>query len=573
MEPLTPLVVAAQAGDRDAFTRLVARTSDAALAQARRTLGDAALAEDVVQDAMLDAYLRLGQLEEPAAFVGWLRRVVHKHADRRLRKRRERPAEVEAATRAPSAEELAAQAERQASVHAALDGLPEHEREAVALHYLAELPVREVAGALDASESAVKKRLWSARRRLREPAERMPRPAVATRVALFLAIRAGDVAATKGLLAEAPGLLAAPERWSDDEAFAAGTTLAHGLTPLVLAARRGDLAMVDTLLAAGASPAGMCACDAGETAVWAAFRGGHHAVAARLLERAPELADRPAGPAGWTCRDLARWRRDPALLALLGETGEPAPAPGPSPWPRAGRLETGLKAVDLWAPLHAGDLVRVHGAAETGLMVLLAELSRVVAAAGGVPVWVPFATHAWQRGELAEVAATYGLDGTVRIAPEGQLDAARSMARAARETAFTAVFVFEREGHRAQVDASLPGLREDADLVVRVRPWAAVTKGELAPPAHAGADVDLVTSPELAAAGVWPAIDPERSRRRSEGEGALAPRARAALAGPAREGLLAYLRQPFEVCAPDTGRPGEHVPRATLEADVARLLA
>src|SRR3982751_727962 len=66
------LVAAARRGDRDAFGRLVDRHRPRALALARRLLGDAAEAEDVVQEAVLRAYLALRDLREPSRFGAWL---------------------------------------------------------------------------------------------------------------------------------------------------------------------------------------------------------------------------------------------------------------------------------------------------------------------------------------------------------------------------------------------------------------------------------------------------------------------------------------------------------------------
>jgi DNA-directed RNA polymerase specialized sigma24 family protein len=76
-------VKAAQAGDQPAFARLVARFQRAAVAYAGGWAGDQA--EDVAQDAFIEALLCLGQLREPAAFPAWLRRIVRKHCDRRTR--------------------------------------------------------------------------------------------------------------------------------------------------------------------------------------------------------------------------------------------------------------------------------------------------------------------------------------------------------------------------------------------------------------------------------------------------------------------------------------------------------
>src|SRR5262245_11662283 len=76
MESLPELVTQARAGHRDAFGRLVSATQAMAYAVARGVVRDVALAQDAVQESYLAAFRRLGDLEEPAAFPGWLRRIV-----------------------------------------------------------------------------------------------------------------------------------------------------------------------------------------------------------------------------------------------------------------------------------------------------------------------------------------------------------------------------------------------------------------------------------------------------------------------------------------------------------------
>jgi RNA polymerase sigma-70 factor, ECF subfamily len=76
MESLDDLVIRARAGDVDAYGRLVAATQAMACAAAMGLLRDASLAEDAAQDAYLRAFRRLADLQEPAAFAGWLRRIV-----------------------------------------------------------------------------------------------------------------------------------------------------------------------------------------------------------------------------------------------------------------------------------------------------------------------------------------------------------------------------------------------------------------------------------------------------------------------------------------------------------------
>jgi DNA-directed RNA polymerase specialized sigma24 family protein len=86
MEDLDLLVQAAQQGDNGAFGHIVNRFQHMAYASAYAQVGDFHLAQDVAQEAFIDAYLSLGNLRQPAAFPGWFRRFVVKHSDRVLRK-------------------------------------------------------------------------------------------------------------------------------------------------------------------------------------------------------------------------------------------------------------------------------------------------------------------------------------------------------------------------------------------------------------------------------------------------------------------------------------------------------
>ena len=73
---LSNLVDRARTGDLEAYGQVVDATQVMAHAVARSVLRDAALAEDAAQEAYIRAFHRLGELEEPAAFTGWLRRIV-----------------------------------------------------------------------------------------------------------------------------------------------------------------------------------------------------------------------------------------------------------------------------------------------------------------------------------------------------------------------------------------------------------------------------------------------------------------------------------------------------------------
>jgi RNA polymerase sigma-70 factor, ECF subfamily len=76
MEQLNNIVIRAKAGDLDAYGHLVQATQVMAYAVALRVLNDPDMAQDAAQEAYLRAWRRLAGLDEPAAFISWLRRIV-----------------------------------------------------------------------------------------------------------------------------------------------------------------------------------------------------------------------------------------------------------------------------------------------------------------------------------------------------------------------------------------------------------------------------------------------------------------------------------------------------------------
>ena len=69
------LIIAAQARDQAAFGELVKRRQGWARALLRKMCGSAAEADDLAQEAFIKAWDRLRDLETPAAFPGWFRRI------------------------------------------------------------------------------------------------------------------------------------------------------------------------------------------------------------------------------------------------------------------------------------------------------------------------------------------------------------------------------------------------------------------------------------------------------------------------------------------------------------------
>jgi RNA polymerase sigma-70 factor (ECF subfamily) len=178
-----------------AFATLVARFEDLAFATALAACEDAESARDACQEAFLLAWRKLPALREPAAFGGWLERLVRTQC---ARVRRRRAAEASrAATFHDGAEpasdvaELVGRREVDALVRDFVARLPRAEREAVLLFYFLGESLRAVARALDVTESRAGRLVYEARLRLRRGLPRgvtrafwgrTPTPSFATRV-------------------------------------------------------------------------------------------------------------------------------------------------------------------------------------------------------------------------------------------------------------------------------------------------------------------------------------------------------------------------------------------------------
>src|SRR3954470_10428634 len=76
LETSERLVELAQSQDADAFAALIPRFERTALALAYSVTGNATTASDIVQDAFVRAWQRIGDLEDRARFGGWLCRIV-----------------------------------------------------------------------------------------------------------------------------------------------------------------------------------------------------------------------------------------------------------------------------------------------------------------------------------------------------------------------------------------------------------------------------------------------------------------------------------------------------------------
>lgn len=161
------LVRAAADGDERAFEQLVRRHTPALYAGALRVTGSAALAEDVVQDAWLSAWLHLGQFRGHSAVRTWLVRIVTTKALNALRRpHRTLPLETVPPTTSTSTEQEAERRDLQRAVRQAVADLPVRQREVVVLRDLEALAYEEIAVVLSCSVSSVKSSLYRGRQAL-----------------------------------------------------------------------------------------------------------------------------------------------------------------------------------------------------------------------------------------------------------------------------------------------------------------------------------------------------------------------------------------------------------------------
>jgi len=171
MDEVRELAEAARAGDAEAYSALVQRFQPMAYAVAYSCLGDHHLAHDLVQEAVIQAFVCLPRLREPAAFPGWFRQIVFRQCTRVLRQARTDCLSLDAGSLGLVAEstpeEIAVRDEIRRQVRRAVATLPRHERAVAALFYGRRYSYREVSASLGIPITTVKKRLHSARQKLR----------------------------------------------------------------------------------------------------------------------------------------------------------------------------------------------------------------------------------------------------------------------------------------------------------------------------------------------------------------------------------------------------------------------
>lgn len=169
-DPDEELLARVGRGDPAAVRALMGRKLPRVLALAQRMLGDPAEGEDVAQEAFLRAWKQAPQWKPgQARFDTWLHRVALNLCYDRLRRRREVTVALvpERADEGPAPDRGLQARDVGTRVAAAMQALPDRQREAIVLCHYQELSNIEAAGLMGVSVDALESLLARGRRNLR----------------------------------------------------------------------------------------------------------------------------------------------------------------------------------------------------------------------------------------------------------------------------------------------------------------------------------------------------------------------------------------------------------------------
>jgi RNA polymerase sigma-70 factor (ECF subfamily) len=170
------LVARVLGGDVGSFEVLMRRFNARVYRTVRALIRDEAEVEDIMQQAYLAAFARLGEFRGEAAFSTWLLRIAHNEARSRLRRALHAipldvavaEGEEEMVDSSPRPDDIAEARELTRLTERAVDALPETLRTVFMLRGVQGLSAAEVADVLGVSVDVVKQRLHRAREAVRE---------------------------------------------------------------------------------------------------------------------------------------------------------------------------------------------------------------------------------------------------------------------------------------------------------------------------------------------------------------------------------------------------------------------
>jgi len=160
------LVVASALGRTRAFDELTKRYWGPVFSLARQICGSRETAEDIAQEAFMQAYRNMYQLKDPEKFSGWLCAIARNIAIRSLSRANARADKVmplQPKTVEPSPYETAERKEAVDRLRQALKHLGADLRIVLELRYWHSMKIADIASFLDMPEATVKWRLQKAK--------------------------------------------------------------------------------------------------------------------------------------------------------------------------------------------------------------------------------------------------------------------------------------------------------------------------------------------------------------------------------------------------------------------------
>lgn len=167
-------IAEARDGNKEAFSRLVEKYQRPVYSVCYRMLGTPTAAEDAAQEAFIRAFQALDRYDPNRSFATWLLSIASNYSIDQLRKKKvtilsmdsEKYGWLAPPDPGPNPERAALEREKGELVQAMLADLSETDRAAVILQFWHDYSYEEIAETLDLSTSAVKSRLFRARRQL-----------------------------------------------------------------------------------------------------------------------------------------------------------------------------------------------------------------------------------------------------------------------------------------------------------------------------------------------------------------------------------------------------------------------
>jgi len=181
-EKLITLVTAAQNGSEAALSELFNTFYNDVYYFALKTVKDEQIALDVTQESFVEIIHTIKNLQEPAAFVKWMKKITYHQCTRYFKKKKDVIVDEDEdgntvfdTIQEEHAEFIPDQAldqeEFRKTILAMLDELSEEQRSAVMMFYFDEFSVKQIAEIQEVSENTVKSRLNYARKGIKKSVE------------------------------------------------------------------------------------------------------------------------------------------------------------------------------------------------------------------------------------------------------------------------------------------------------------------------------------------------------------------------------------------------------------------